>query len=154
MEENNTQGMNKKNVIIIVVIAAAVIALIIAVAAGGKDGAKDSGAKDGGSAQNAQTQATERTKVTPTFMYFVSAADENHEADLAAVEELKTQYEGRINFDIKDVDAQPELLDNFPVGGNTPALIMLDIYNDISAIAPKCGDKAALASYIEAALNK
>ncbi len=93
-------------------------------------------------------------KVTPTFMYFVSKSDADFEKTNAMVEELKKEYEGDVNFNLINIDEDTEAAKNFPVQGNTPMLIMLNTANDISAMAPKCADKAELKGYIDAAMGK
>ena len=90
---------------------------------------------------------------TPTFMYFVSGSDENYDEAMAVVEELKAEYEGQITFDIHNIDETPEDKTNFPVEGMTPALIMLNTSNDISAMEFMCADKDKLKDDIENALN-
>lgn len=160
--------MDKKKTIIVAVLAVAA-ALVIALAA-----VMISSGKSNDSAQNtSQTQtetqkskksnensdnassetAEEEVKVTPTFMYFISASDEGYEQTNAMIEELKAQYGDKINFDIVNVDEHPEAKENFPVDGMTPALIMLNTSNDISGIEFKCNDKDRLTQDIENALN-
>ena len=91
---------------------------------------------------------------TPTFMYFISSKDDGFDATNAIIDDLKKEYKGRINFDIKNIDEDPELVENFPVGdGNTPTLIMLNTKNEISNILFKTSDKAKLKQAIEAAMK-
>ena len=91
---------------------------------------------------------------TPTFMYFISSKDEGFDATNAIIDDLKKEYKGKINFDIKNIDENPELVDNFPVGdGNTPTLIMLNTKNEISNILFKTSDKEKLKQAIEAAMK-
>ena len=92
------------------------------------------------------------TVYTPTFMYFVSNADADYEAALAAAAELEEEYGERVKFDIHNIDETPEDKDNFPVEGATPALIMLNTKNDISSFQFKCADKETLKNDIETAL--
>ena len=93
-------------------------------------------------------------KVTPTFMYFISEKDADFEKTNEMLEELQNQYSDDIKFDIVNVDANAEALQNFPlVDGNTPALIMLNTSNDISAMEFKCSDKDKLENDIKAALE-
>lgn len=101
----------------------------------------------------AQTESTE--KVTPTFMYFVANADENFDATNTMYTELENEYKDDINFQLINVDENPEALENFSlVKDQTPALIMLDTSNNISAIEFKCSDKDKLKSDIDTALGK
>ncbi len=91
-------------------------------------------------------------KVTPTFMYFVTNEDKDATSEMLG--ELEKKYSKKINFDIKNVDEDPSTLQNFAfVQGNTPALIMLDTNNDISAIVPACKDKEKLEDAIKNALK-
>ena len=92
--------------------------------------------------------------MTPTFMYFVSNSDENFDKTNEMVAELETEYSQDIKFEIINVDENPEAAENFQlVQGQTPALIMLNTNNDISAIEFKCSDKEKLTSDIKAALE-
>lgn len=141
---------NKKNKIILAVVAAVIVAAIViaAVVSGGSD-KKSSNISD-----NQQTQQTQAPKVTPTFMYFVSKADAAYNEEMAMIEELKAEYGEKVNFDIKDVDEDTTIAENFAfVPGNTPALIMLNTANDISAIQMQCADKATLKAEIDKALE-
>ncbi len=144
--------MEKKNKIILAaIIAVAVVAIIIAAMVSSKP------ADDGSAVVNNSTattqNATEAPKVTPTFVYFVSKNDAAYASFTETVEKLKTEYEGQINFDLRDIDADPTIAENFAfVVGNTPALIMLNTSNDISAIELANPDEAKLRAAIEAAL--
>ena len=101
----------------------------------------------------AQTESTE--KVTPTFMYFVANADDNFDATNTMYTELENEYKDKINFQLVNVDENPEALENFSlVKDQTPALIMLDTSNNISAIEFKCSDKDKLKIDIDNALGK
>ena len=96
------------------------------------------GSTNNSGTDTAQTESTE--KVTPTFMYFVANADDNLD---------------KINFQLVNVDENPEALENFSlVKDQTPALIMLDTSNNISAIEFKCSDKDKLKTDIDNALGK
>ena len=101
----------------------------------------------------AQTESTE--KVTPTFMYFVANSDDNFDATNTMYTELENEYKDKINFQLVNVDENPEALENFSlVKDQTPALIMLDTSNNISAIEFKCSDKDKLKTDIDNALGK
>ena len=94
----------------------------------------------------------EEVKVNPTFMYFVDNAQETETA--AMIEELKAAYPDVV-FDIKNVEKDPEILNNFElVKGNTPALIMLDTSNNICGFQFACADKALLEQSIKTALGE
>lgn len=108
--------------------------------------------------EKAVNQSAEKSepaeKVTPTFMYFVSKSDADYAAGLSAVESLKKEYGDKVKFEIADIDEKPELKDNFQlVVGQTPALIMLNTSNDISALEFKCTDTDTLKKDIENALK-
>ncbi len=92
-------------------------------------------------------------KVKPTFMYFYTNADTQTVTPI--VDELKSEYEKKVNFTLINIDENPEALENFQlVSGNTPALIMLNTNNDISKFEFQCTDKDTLKADIEAALGK
>lgn len=111
------------------------------------------GNTDNSSTDTAQTESTE--KVTPTFMYFVANADDNFDATSTMYTELENEYKDKINFQLVNVDENPEALENFSlVKDQTPALIMLDTSNNISAIEFKCSDKDKLKTDIDNALGK
>ncbi len=98
-------------------------------------------------------QKEEEKVYTPTFMYFVSDSDAKFEETAKMIEELKKEYSGKINFDIRNVDENPEDKENFSfIDGNTPALIMLDTTNNISAIVPMCNDKDTLKAEMDKTL--
>ncbi len=89
---------------------------------------------------------------TPTFMYFVTTADEERTKE--TIDKLKKEYEGKVTFDIRNVDKNPEDLENFSVvDGRMPALIMLNTENAISDILSKCEDYDKLKASIEKAFG-
>ena len=144
--------------------AAVVVALLVIVLAGIVIYNVSSGGSEqpiNNSVNNEQTDntannegAVEEEKVyTPTFMYFVSNSDADFEKTAAMLDELKKEYGDKITFEIKNIDDEPELKDNFPVEGQTPALIMLNTSNDISAFEFQCSDKHKLIECIKNALN-
>ena len=99
-------------------------------------------------------QAAE-VQIIPTFMYFVANADDNFDATNTMYTELENEYKDKINFQLVNVDENPEALENFSlVKDQTPALIMLDTSNNISAIEFKCSDKDKLKTDIDNALGK
>lgn len=97
--------------------------------------------------------SSETQKVTPTFMYFISESDTGYEQTNIMLKELQEQYGDSVRFDIVNVDENPEAKKNFPVDGQTPALIMLNTSNDISALEFQCSDKDTLIKDIENALK-
>lgn len=120
--------------------------------AGVSDNAQKSEDNNGAQEQG-DVQETTQEKVTPTFMYFVSKNDAGHDDTMGMLEELKKEYDGKVNFDIVDIDENIEAAANFPVQGQTPALIMLNTTNDISAMEFQCSDKDTLKTDIENALK-
>lgn len=146
--ENQT---NKKTMGILIGIAAVLVILIIVLVVsfmGGSD------TENGNGSNGSSSQATEVVEEkTPVFMYFVSKNDEGYSDYMAMVEELKSEYGDEVNFNIVDVDENPDSKQNFPVDGNTPMLIMTNKTNDISAIEFSCSDKEKLTEDIEATLK-
>lgn len=71
-----------------------------------------------------ETKAETEEKKVPTFLYFVSENDTDYEKALEVFEELKKEYGEKVDFQLKNVTKEPELLENFSlVKDNTPALI-------------------------------
>lgn len=105
-------------------------------------------------------EATQEPLVLPTFMYFVAPSDALYNDAVKVYEELSKEYEGKVRFELKDVDAEPELKERYmvnlpdsPVPMHTPTLIMLDVHNNISTIGlTECVDKETLKAAIEKAL--
>lgn len=135
--------MNKK--VISVILAAMLI--LPALASCGKD-------KIGEGDASTDVNVTEQEKVTPTFMYFVSNSDEDFDEAQSVVEELQKEYDGKVIFNVINIDENTEAASNFPVQGQTPMLIMLNTSNDISAMNPKCSDKEKLKAAIDAAIGE
>lgn len=99
-----------------------------------------------------KAQQADEKKVDPTFMYFVD--DETEKSTAETIDALKKKYPNVV-FDIKNVDKDKTLLENFSlVDGNIPALIMLDTSNNICDFKFKCADEAELSSSIDKALGK
>lgn len=151
--EQQSAGMDKKNKIILAAVAVlivAAVAIAVAVSSGGKK-STDSAV----TSQAQQTSATEEPIVTPTFVYFVSQNDAKYADAMAVVEKLKAEYEGKINFDIRDFDADPENVNNFAfISGNTPALIMLDTHNSPCDFVLASADETELKASITKALGE
>ncbi len=176
--------MNKKNMIIILCTAVAVVlAVVMILSFAGKDAKNDIAEQKTENADNSASEQdlnaveenngngekktenvpaqedsqavpvqTEEVKVNPTFMYFVDNSQETETA--AMIEELKAAYPDVV-FDIKNVEKDPEILNNFElVKGNTPALIMLDTSNNICGFQFACADKALLEQSIKTALGE
>lgn len=87
----------------------------------------------------------------PRFMYFVSQADIEDTKVKEAIEKLQLEYGQNVIFEIKNIDEDKSLLDNFPiVKDNTPALIMLKSDGDISTFLFKTSEYDKLKEAIEA----
>lgn len=124
--------MDKKNKIILAVIAVVIVAAVVIAAVISSNSGNNK----------------------PTFIYFVSKNDETYDAEMALVEKLKNTYGSEVNFDIRDVDQDATIAENFAfVPGNTPALIMLNTSNDISSMQMKCVDESILVNEIEKAME-
>lgn len=144
--------MEKKNKIILAVIAVVIVAAVVIAAICSRPDSKNSAVQE---SNTAAVQATEEPEVTPTFVYFVSKNDANYDDAMAVVASLEAEYNGRINFDIRDYDADPSIAENFAmVVGNTPALIMLDTHNAPCDFLFKNADEATLKASIEKALGE
>ena len=86
----------------------------------------------------------------PTFMYFVTMADLGDKTTKDSIDKLTEEFGDKVIFDIKNVDEDKKLLDNFPiVKDNTPALIMLKADGDISTFLFKTNEYDKLKSAIE-----
>lgn len=109
---------------------------------------KDDGEK---TEEKKEEKPAEEKVYVPTFMYFVSDADKKDVEK--TIGKLRKEFEGKVTFDIVNVDENPDTKKNFPVEGNTPMLIMLNTKNDISAFAPKCTGYDELKLQIEKALE-
>ncbi len=95
----------------------------------------------------------ESTAAKPTFKYFIANSDADTEKTLAVVDELKGEYGEKVNFELINIDEDAEAAQNFAiVVGETPALIMLDSYNNITAIQLQCADKDMLEREINDAM--
>lgn len=151
-ENNNNEPMkpvepevNPKAKYLLIGIAIVLIIAVIVIVLGTGDGKKDSG--------SVNTAVADKV-YTPTFKYFVESTDENYAEYMAVVDELKEEYDGKVNFDIVDIIEDPEATKNFPVTSETtPFLIMLNTENNPSAIEMSCTDKEQLKADIEAALK-
>lgn len=105
------------------------------------------------SSKNTSDTQEEKKVYTPTFMYFVSNSDADYKKAMASVDSLKKEYGDKVKFDIINVDENPEVLENFPVAGQTPTVIMLNTNNDICAFTPKISDEKELKEIIDGAFE-
>lgn len=103
---------------------------------------------------NVEQKAEEQKVYKPTFMYFVSSKDAGYDDYMKVLDKLQKEYKDTVVFDIKNVDENPEVLQNFEiVKGQTPTLIMLNTKNDISNFLFKNGNYDELKAAIDAALQ-
>lgn len=157
--------MESRNKIILAVIVALAAAAIVWASLSGsrEDKNEGSGVQQTQSNQSNQSSvsATEEPVVTPTFVYIVESGDAaTYQKAMAAVDTLKTEYEGKIVFDIRDVTTNPEEAENFSAFA-PPSLIMLDTHNNpcmfVSSTMPGTGDPTdvnALREAIKKALGE
>lgn len=168
--------MSKKSKILVGIIVGvvAIVAVVAAINLGGEDNNKkgndesefiDSAVVKTLTPQNNggedNTPATQKPKVTPTFMYFVAKSDPEYDTAISVAKELEAQYGDKVKFEVLDVDENPELKQKYSINQEgvtfmqTPTLIMLDVDNDISFIGEsKVTDKETLKGAIDKALNK
>ena len=92
-------------------------------------------------------------EMTPLFQYYVSKDDENYDSYMATVEELKSEYKDRVDFDIVDVDENADSASALLAGSydKTPILIMYD-KNGSSVAIEYTDEKEKLAADIEQAI--
>ncbi len=90
----------------------------------------------------------------PTFMYFAKNEELVDKTTKKTLDELSAIYGDKVIFEIKNVDADKQLLEDFPVKDNTPALIMLDSNGDITNIMFKTNECEKLKSAVDAVLEK
>lgn len=171
--------MNKKTKIIIITAAALiVVAVILAAVIAGKGKTDDVAEKNDRQVQQVEEEISEKEQspekddekkatqagteeseeaeekvYTPTFMYFISSNDADFDKTNEVIERLKKEYAEKVTFDIRNVDEDPSQLENFPVEGQTPALIMLNTKNDISNFLFQNGNYEELKAAIEGALE-
>lgn len=87
----------------------------------------------------------------PRFMYFVTKSDLEDKATKEALRRLEKEFAQYVIFDIKNVDDDKKLLENFSmVRDNTPALIMQGSDGDITTILFKTNDYDKLKAAVEA----
>lgn len=131
-------------IIFAILLAAVVVGLVIH----GKNSGTTSGSVE-------QSKTVEEKVYTPTFMMFVTKDDEGYDDYMAVIEEVKAEYEGRVNFDITDIEEESEAKENFGdiIALGTPTLIMLNTKNEPCAFVGKCVDKQQMTETIEAALG-
>lgn len=88
------------------------------------------------------------------FMYFVTNSDLDNKTTKDTLDKLKKEYGEKVTFDIKNVDEDKSLVENFSiVNGNMPALIMLNSAADITGFLPKTNDYNKLKEAVEMALK-
>lgn len=119
-----------------------------------KDAAADKAADDAQSGDDSTGDKSVDDAIankTPVFMYFVSESDSDYDTALKVFDELKKEYDGKIEFQLHDITKDKEILERFSiVDGNTPALIMDG--KDLG-LQFKTTDKNVLAGEIEKSLK-
>ncbi len=100
------------------------------------------------------TQNThDKTERLPMFIYFVNESDEDYDSAIKVFEKLKKEYEGKVEFDLKNISKDPKILENFSfVNNQTPALIM-DNEEGITGISFKTTDEETLKAEIKKAMK-
>ncbi|MBQ3426993.1 MAG: hypothetical protein IJH37_07615 [Clostridia bacterium] len=101
-----------------------------------------------------QSKTVEEKVYTPTFMMFVTKDDAGYDDYMAVIKEVEAEYEGKVNFEITDIEEESEAKQNFGdiIALGTPTLIMLNTKNEPCAFVGKCVDKQQMTDTIEAAL--
>ena len=101
-----------------------------------------------------QSKTVEEKVYTPTFMMFVTKDDAGYDDYMAVIKEVEAEYEGKVNFEITDIEEESEAKQNFGdiIALRTPTLIMLNTKNEPCAFVGKCVDKQRMTDTIEAAL--
>ena len=119
-----------------------------------KDAASDKAADEVQSAGNPNGDKSVDDAIankTPVFMYFVSESDSDYDAALKVFDELKKEYDGKVEFQLHDITKEKDILERFSlVEGNTPALIM---DGKELGLQFKTTDKSVLAAEIEKMLK-
>lgn len=96
-------------------------------------------------------ESGEKKTYTPTFVYFINSEQEAETKD--TLDKLKKEYEGRVNFDIRNIDETGEDLEDSIGNDNMPALFMHNSNNDICALLIKTYDYGSLKAAIEKAFD-
>ncbi|MBR0366221.1 MAG: hypothetical protein IJH94_05420 [Clostridia bacterium] len=150
MEKKNPEVESRARIYLIIfaVLLAAVIAVLVI-------RGKNNTASENGVSESGESMTVEEKVYTPTFMMFVTKNDENYDEYMAVIEEVKTEYEGKVNFDITDIEEESDAKDNFGdiIALGTPTLIMLNTKNEPCAFVGKCSDKQQMVNNIETALK-
>ena len=138
--------VSKKVLIIAIAVILVILSTIVALV---------SAPRDDGDISVSETKSSEAAPSKPIFMYFVTNSDLENGDTKNALEKLQKKYSEKVIFEIKNVDEDKELLENFSiVKGNTPALIMLDTSNDISSVLYKTSSYDTLKDAVKKAVNK
>lgn len=89
----------------------------------------------------------------PTFMYVVSNQDKDYEAYMKAVDELKAEYDGKVKFDINDINENETMKVLIGEKTKTPCLIMINKDGASVDVKDGCTDKAVMSELIESTLK-
>ncbi len=140
--------MNKKTVILI--ISAVVVAVLAAVMViGSLFGVKSTEQGEEQKLEEVKNEAEEKI-YTPTFVYFIS--NEHIEATQEVLDKLKNEYDGKIIFDIRNIDETGEDLSQSFGNESMPLLLMHDKKGDMCSILMQNSDYEDLKGAIEAAI--
>lgn len=135
--------ISKKTLVILIVAILAVLGIVALLISAPKDTTNQAGVNNEGDAK------------CPTFMYFVTNDDLTNEDTASVIEKLKDKYSDSVVFEIKNVDEDESLLENFSiVTGKTPALIMLDRAGDIARIEFETNNYGELKDVIDDTIKK
>ncbi len=138
-EDRAKETKVQKVLLIIVIVVAIAVAAIVVVSK-----------RDRTTPPDTAKVETEAEVYTPTFMYFVTTKDENYDEYMAVLEEVKSEYEGTVKFDVVDIDEESDAKDRFGdiIALGTPSLIMLNTHNDPCAFMGECVTKEQMTESI------
>jgi ABC-type glycerol-3-phosphate transport system substrate-binding protein len=108
------------------------------------------GCKKTDDTSTAQTEKIDET--LPSFIYYVSSSDDDFDKNNDMIEELKKEYEGKINLVVVDVDNNE--VQALVGKGQTPTLVFMgNSDSSTNAIKPMCSDKEELKKCIDDVLK-
>ncbi|MCX7715502.1 MAG: hypothetical protein N2171_07220 [Clostridia bacterium] len=101
--------------------------------------------------QTNQTQSNQAQK-KPTFMYFISASDARFAETNAILADLKKKYGDRVNFDIRNIDENPDDKTRYSITV-TPTLYLMASDGEFKDIKLGFADEAALEQSIKKVID-
>jgi len=168
MNENQNEGDKNRKIIVITAAVLAVVLVIwgvIALSNKKDDGNTENGnpkteQSDNGNSQSNNSNTSQENKeddvrpdAKPVFKFFYSKSSGDAAQIEATIEELKQEYGDKVDFDISDLDAHPEYVEQFSVI-QPPQLYMLAKNGDFADMKFGTADKAELESAIKKALEQ